>query len=59
VALFSHNPGITEFINELGLARIDNMPTCGVFGLHIKADRWADFDRTSKTFWLFDYPKNF
>ncbi len=59
VALFSHNPGITEFINELGLARIDNMPTCGVFGLHIKADHWADFDRAAKTFWLFDYPKNF
>jgi len=30
IAVFSHNPGITSFVNELTNASIDNMPTCGV-----------------------------
>ncbi len=58
VALFTHNPGITEFINMVGVARIDNMPTCGVFGLHLLDDSWSNFSKAEKRFWLFDYPKN-
>jgi phosphohistidine phosphatase len=58
VALFTHNPGITEFINMIGVARIDNMPTCGVFGLHLLDDDWSNFAKAEKRFWLFDYPKN-
>jgi phosphohistidine phosphatase len=33
IALFSHNPGITEFANKLTSTRIDDMPTCAVFGI--------------------------
>lgn len=58
IAMFSHNPGITDFVNELGIARIDNMPTCGIFGLHLLTDHWSEFDKAEKRFWLFDYPKN-
>jgi phosphohistidine phosphatase len=57
-ALFSHNPGITEFVNELDVARIDNMPTCAVFGVHAMCEHWQDFEKAEKRFWLFDYPKN-
>jgi phosphohistidine phosphatase len=55
--IFSHNPGITEFVNLLGVARVDNMPTCGILGLHADIERWRDFRDGKKHFWLFDYPK--
>jgi phosphohistidine phosphatase len=58
VALFSHNPGITHFANMLGVARIDNMPTCGVLGVHFMCDHWEEAMQAEKRFWLFDYPKN-
>ncbi|MFL9481990.1 SixA phosphatase family protein [Chitinophagaceae bacterium LWZ2-11] len=57
IAIFSHNPGITEFVNSLTNARIDNMPTCGVFGVKINTDKWSDFENATKDFWFFDYPK--
>ncbi len=58
VALFSHNPGITAFVNELTNTRIDDMATCAVFGIHIKSKSWKDFETAEKEFWFFDYPKN-
>ena len=34
VAVFSHNPGITDFVNQLVKnIRLDNMPTCGIFAV--------------------------
>jgi phosphohistidine phosphatase len=57
IALFSHNPGITGFANELTDARIDNIPTCGVFAIKINTDTWKDFKKAKKEFWFFDYPK--
>ena len=58
VALFSHNPGITDFASSLTNVRIDDMPTCAVFALKIKADSWNDFANAEKNFLFFDYPKN-
>jgi len=58
VALFSHNPGITAFANSLTKIRVDDMPTCAVYAIHIKADSWKDFKEAGKEFWFFDYPKN-
>jgi len=58
VALFSHNPGITAFVNDLTNTRIDDMPTCAVFAIHIKTGSWKDFETAEKEFWFFDYPKN-
>ncbi|MBA4197255.1 MAG: phosphohistidine phosphatase [Chitinophaga sp.] len=58
IALFSHNPGITSFVNELTNASIDNMPTCGVFAVKVECDNWQEFYAAKKTFWFFDYPKN-
>ncbi len=59
VALFSHNPGITAFANQLTNVHVDDMPTCAVFALHIKTNSWKDFRIDEKEFWFFDYPKNF
>jgi len=58
VALFSHNPGITDFVNSLTDARIDNMPTCGVFAVKASISKWKDFSDNNNQFWFFDYPKN-
>lgn len=58
VAIFSHNPGITEFINKLTEVKIDNMPTCGVFAISVDVTNWKDFITAKKEFLFFDYPKN-
>ena len=57
VAIFSHNPGITDFVNELTAARVDNVPTCGIFGVKADIKKWKDFAEAEKKFWFFDYPK--
>lgn len=57
VALFSHNPGITHFVNQLVPdVRIDNMPTCGLFALEFEG-QWHEFEKVKKEFLFFDYPK--
>jgi len=58
VAIFSHNPGITQFANELiSGADIDNMPTCSVFAVRSDIKSWSEFYQTPKEFLFFDYPK--
>lgn len=56
-AIFSHNPGITEFANTLTDTRTDNIPTTGVFAVKIETQGWEDFLRAEKKFWFFEYPK--
>lgn len=58
IALFSHNPGITAFVNTLTSVRVDNMPTCGIFAVKSEAASWDEFVKAGKEFWFFDYPKN-
>ena len=59
VALFSHNPGITEFANQIleNQVRIDNMPTCSVFAVQVNVSSWKDFKKAEKSLLFFDYPK--
>lgn len=57
VAIFSHNPGITTFVNSLTTVRLDNMPTCAVFAVKSDAKHWKDFRSAGPQFWFFDYPK--
>jgi phosphohistidine phosphatase len=57
-ALFSHNPGITDFASSLTNVRVDDMPTCAIFALQIETDNWKEFVNAEKKFLFFDYPKN-
>ena len=57
IAIFSHNPGITEFANELSSARVDDMPTCAIFAVKADIKRWSEFKDAQKEFWFFDFPK--
>lgn len=57
-AIFSHNPGITDYANSLcpGVF-IDNMPTCSIFSVSASVNNWQDFANAEKRFLFFDYPK--
>jgi phosphohistidine phosphatase len=57
-AIFSHNPGITDFANQLTAAKIDNIPTTGIFAVKAGCKHWSDFKNAKKEFLFFDYPKN-
>ncbi|MEO6675279.1 MAG: histidine phosphatase family protein [Ginsengibacter sp.] len=58
VAIFSHNPGITDFVNTLcENVRVDNMPTCGVFAVELTIKDWKIFKEKGNQYLFFDYPK--
>lgn len=57
VALFAHNPGITNMANDLGVAHIDNLPTAGVFAVSADITDWSDFAKAEKRFLFFEDPK--
>lgn len=59
IAVFTHNPGITEYVDSLiENVEIDNMPTCGIFAVEAHTEHWKDFPEAKKSFLFFDYPKN-
>lgn len=59
VAIFSHNPGITDFVNSLceGI-RTDNMPTCSVYAVEMDILHWNEFEKAEKKLIFFEYPKS-
>ena len=59
VFIVAHNPGISEFVNQLsGTYHNDGMPTCGIVAAKFEADEWHEFVRVNKQVFLYDYPKN-
>jgi phosphohistidine phosphatase len=56
-AIFSHNPGLTEFINLLCDIRIDHLPTCGIFAVAADIRQWKEFKSATRYFFFFDQPK--
>jgi phosphohistidine phosphatase len=57
VALFSHNPGITDFAGSLTSAQISHMPTGSVFAVTAPVDSWKDFSSVEKSFLFFYKPE--
>ncbi len=55
VCVFSHNNGITDFANMLGIVRIDELPTCGVLAFGFTGE-WPSIRRLPKKFLFFDRP---
>jgi phosphohistidine phosphatase len=58
VALFSHNPGITAFVNTLTEVQVTDMTTCAVFAVSFDGNSWSGFREGEKNFLFYDYPKN-
>ena len=58
IAIFSHNPGITDFVNTLTPdIKTDNVPTCGIFAVKANIDNWKTFASAGKELLFYDYPK--
>ena len=57
VALFGHNPGITNMANDFSVAHIDSLPTAGVFAVSAEVSDWTDFEKAEKRFLFFEDPK--
>jgi len=55
VCIFSHNNGITDFANMLGVVRMDELPTCGVLAFGFTGE-WSDIRRLPRKFLFFDRP---
>lgn len=46
VLLFGHNPGFTSLSNKLQDEQMFNLPTCGVVGIELAIDNWAEIKST-------------
>jgi len=57
VMIVGHNPGLTELVNQLSDARVDNIPTCGMFAIDLDIENWAELATASGTLAWHDYPK--
>ncbi len=56
--IFGHNPGITEFAEQISSERsIDNMPTCATYTVQFDIDDWSKLDWGMGVDAEFDYPK--
>ena len=55
--LVGHNPAITDFVNTMANADIDNIPTCGLVELNLPIEHWSDIRAGDATLVEFDYPK--
>jgi len=56
IMMVSHNPGITDFVNSISRAEIDNIPTCGVVRLDFTDAESAVKGLQAKLVY-FEYPK--
>lgn len=57
IALFGHNPGLTDLVNYLD-GHIDNLPTCGVVLIEFPFDDWQLVSAGTGKVVHYDYPKN-
>ncbi len=55
--LVGHNPAITDFVNEMAGADIDNIPTCGLVQLSLPIKAWSEIEFSSAKLVEFDFPK--
>ena len=58
VALFGHNPALTDVAASLSDSDIANIPTCGMVLIKFNFDDWAMISKGAGELQLFDYPKN-
>lgn len=59
VALFCHNPAITDLANFLSDKTLDNVPTCGIFSVSLPSPTWKNLEQGKCVFNFFLYPKKF
>ena len=58
IAIFGHNPGITDFVNSLHAQDHSvEMPTCAIFAVKADVEKWENFEGAKKKFLFYKYPK--
>jgi phosphohistidine phosphatase len=57
VMVVGHNPGLTEFANDLFDEEIANIPTAGIVGGQLNIHQWKEARWGCGEMILFDYPK--
>ncbi|MBX7127472.1 MAG: histidine phosphatase family protein [Cyclobacteriaceae bacterium] len=57
VMIFGHNPGLTDFVNQLLDEDIENIPTCGVVAAELDLKHWKKASEACGSLEFFDYPK--
>lgn len=57
VVLFGHNPCLTMLANYLTNYQVENIPTCGIFGMEFNINSWKEVSEGKGIFIFFDYPK--
>jgi phosphohistidine phosphatase len=57
IMLVGHNPGLTDFVNELTGESIANVPTCGMVAITFTASEWSAIRWNTGKLLFFDYPK--
>lgn len=57
--LVGHNPGITQFANELTDTPIDHMPTAAVFACRFGVKHWHELTPGAGDYIAFEYPKKY
>jgi phosphohistidine phosphatase len=55
--IFGHNPGLTDFVNNLLEEEIDNVPTGGTVGCRLKIGRWKETKWGCGEIEFFEWPK--
>lgn len=55
--LVGHNPGLTEFVNDLLDEDLENIPTAGVVAAELNISKWKDAEWKCGEMVFFDYPR--
>ncbi len=58
IAVFGHNPALTELVNDFCGADIYNIPTCGMALIQFPFESWEMLTEGTGDLILYDYPKN-
>lgn len=57
VAIVAHNPAITQVVNRLCLADLDNVPTAGIAAIECDIDEWRELSQAHCELDYFTSPK--
>ena len=55
--IFSHDHGISDFVNKFGSIQVEHVPTCGVIGLKFDSTHWKNI-KNGKTI-ITEFPKHY
>ena len=55
--IIAHNPGLTNFVNEITNVMLDNLPTTGLVEINFDCAKWADISDENSTVIDIKFPK--